>query len=158
MKPTTQDQPRRRRLAVDPPPKAGRSDSAYISLDATRALLLGSLEARTERLDASDMLSTDEAADLVGTTRVTINAWIAKGRCIGLAQTKRGFKVPRWQFEPAVWATIPRLSDALGTTDGWAMLAFLESPHGGLRGMTPLAALERGQVQRILNLADQDGN
>ena len=41
--------------------------------------MAGSLAARMARLEANDMLSTDMAADLVGTTRVTINAWIAKG-------------------------------------------------------------------------------
>jgi len=29
-----------------------------------------------------------------------INAWIKSGRCIGVSNLRRGFKLPRWQFEP----------------------------------------------------------
>jgi len=32
--------------------------------------------------------------------RVTINDWIKSGRCIGVSNLRRGFKLPRWQFEP----------------------------------------------------------
>lgn len=103
-------------------------------------------------------MSTDEAAEIAGTSRVTINAWIDKGRCIGLAQTKRGFRVPRWQFEPRLWAVIPKLAAALDTREGWQLLAFLESPHGALGGITPRAAIEQGKVERVLSIAEQEGN
>lgn len=115
------------RAAARPSPKAPEQ-ADYVSAAVVRTLLKGSLAVRQERLGAADMVSTDEAAKLVGATRVTINAWIAKGRAIGLTQTKRGFRMPRWQFEPAMWGAIPRLSSSLGTTEGWALLSFLESP------------------------------
>ncbi|EHR69531.1 hypothetical protein BurJ1DRAFT_0649 [Burkholderiales bacterium JOSHI_001] len=130
----------------------------YVSLEATRALLSSSLAARSARLAADDMVSTDEAAELASTSRVTVNAWIAKGRCIGLSQTKRGFRLPRWQFEPLVWPLVPKLAAALGTTEGWALLAFLETPHGALGGVTPRAAIEQGQGTRVLGIAEQEGN
>jgi hypothetical protein len=130
----------------------------YVSLEQTRALLSTSLAARNARLAAEDMLSTDEAAELTHTTRVTINAWIAKGRCIGLSQTKRGFRLPKWQFEPRVWPLVAKLAAALDTTEGWALLAFLESPHGALGGITPRAAIEQGQAARVLDIAAQEGN
>ncbi len=104
------------------------------------------------------MISTDDAAQLVNTTRVTINAWIAKGRAIGLTQTKRGFRMPRWQFEPAMWAAIPKLSAALGTTEGWALLSFLESPHGALEGRTPRQAIEQGRADTVIAIAEHEGN
>jgi excisionase family DNA binding protein len=119
----------------------------------TKALIAGSLGARTERLQAGDMVTTQEAAELAGTSRVTINAWIAKGRAIGLTQTRRGYRLPKWQFEPAVWNVLARLAQALGTTDGWSLLAFLESPLGGLNGKTPRQAIEQGAATRILELA-----
>lgn len=123
-----------------------------------RALLAGSLAARQQRLGAADMISTDEAAQLAQTSRVTVNAWIAKGRAIGLTQTKRGFRLPRWQFEPSVWDVLPRLSAALGTTEGWALLAFLESPHGALNGITPRQAIEQGQPDKVIQIAEHEGN
>ncbi len=127
--------------------------SPYVSASQTQALLAGSLAARMVRLDANDMLSTDQAADLVGTTRVTINAWIAKGRAIGLTQTRRGFKLPSWQFEPALWEAIPQLSKALGTPEGWALLTFLETPAGALGGLSPRQAIEQGHSAQVVELA-----
>lgn len=101
--------------------RSSRSASAsrdYVRAGEVRALLAGSLAARQQRLAAPDMITTDEAAQLVDTTRVTINAWIAKGRAVGLTQTKRGFRMPRWQFEPQMWDALQALSTALGTTEG----------------------------------------
>lgn len=115
--------------------------------------MAGSLAARMNRLEANDMLSTDGAADVVGTTRVTINAWIAKGRAIGLTQMRRGFKLPSWQFEPAMWDAVPQLSKALGTREGWALITFLETPLGALGGHTPRQAIERGHLARVVELA-----
>lgn len=133
--------------------KAPSSVSDYLPPAQTQALLLDSLAARTIRLSAGDMLSTDEAAALVGASRVTINAWIDRGRCIGLVQTKRGSRVPAWQFGPAFWPTVPLLAQALGTTDGRALLSFLETPLGALEGRTPRSAIEHGQLQRVLDVA-----
>lgn len=131
---------------------------SYVPAAEVRSLLANSLAARQQRLGAADMISTDEAAQLVQTTRVTINAWIAKGRAIGLTQTKRGFRMPRWQFEPSVWAALPKLSAALGTAEGWALLSFLESPHGGLNGITPRLAIEQGQMDKVIRIAEHEGN
>ena len=66
--------------------------------------------------------------------------------------------MPRWQFEPRMWAALPRLSTALGTKEGWALLAFLESPHGALDGLSPRQAIEQGQAERVLVVAAQEGN
>lgn len=135
-----------------------KHDSPYVSIQATQDLFSHSLAARQARLSAGDMVSTDEAAAHVGTTRVTINAWVEKGRCIGLTQTKRGFRIPVWQFDPQLWDLIPKLSKTLGTTEGWALLSFLESPLGSLDGRTPRLAIEQGQAERVLAIAAQEGN
>ncbi len=137
---------------------SNRQPPSYVPAAEVRSLLANSLAARQQRLGAADMISTDEAAQLVQTTRVTINAWIAKGRAIGLTQTKRGFRMPRWQFEPSVWAALPKLSAALGTAEGWALLSFLESPHGGLNGITPRQAIEQGQMDTVIRIAEHEGN
>lgn len=139
-------------------PRVHDPDSTYVSAKETRDLLSSSLAARQARLAAGDMVSTDDAAQHVGTTRVTINAWVDKGRCIGLTQTKRGFRIPVWQFEPQFWDIIPELSKALRSTNGWALLTFLESPHGALNGLTPRAAIEQGQAARVLEIAAHEGN
>ena len=146
------------RYRANKAPSAVAPPSPYASAAQTKALLAGSVAARMARLDANDMLSTDMAADLVGTTPVTINAWIAEGRAIGLTQTRRGFKLPSWQFEPALWDAVPKLSKALGTTEGWALLAFLETPSGALGGLTPRQAVEQGHLVRVVEVAGAEGH
>lgn len=134
-----------------------RRSSPYLSATQTKALLATSLAARTARLSAGDMITTDQAAELASTSRVTINAWITKGRAIGLTQTRRGFRMPSWQFEPTMWDAIPQLAKALETTQGWTLLSFLETPNGGLDGRTPRIAIEQGDVDRVLKLAGAEG-
>lgn len=46
----------------------------------------------------------------------------------------------------------------MGTTDGWQMLSFLETPHEALDGLVPRIALEQGvSGQRIVDLAKAEG-
>jgi hypothetical protein len=135
-------------------PRRTSTDNPYASAAQTQAVLRSGAQYRRERMDAADMISTDEAAALAGTTRVTINAWIKAGRCIGVAHLRRGFKLPRWQFEPAIWPVLHPLAKVLGSAEGWRMLAFLESPAPALDGKTPRAALEQGATpERMVALA-----
>ena len=141
-------------------PRDGFStDSPYATAAQTQALLQSGAQYRRERMDAADMITTDEAAALAGSTRVTVNAWIKAGRCIGVAHLRRGFKLPRWQFEPAIWPVLQPLAKALGASDGWQLLSFLESPANALDGQTPRAALEQGATpERILTLATAEAH
>lgn len=105
------------------------------------------------------MVTTDEAARLVGTSPVTINAWIEEGRCIGVSNLRRGFKLPSWQFKPEIWPVLRQLAECLGTRDGWRLLSFLETPSMALDGATPRIALEQGMPgSRILALATADAH
>ena len=105
-------------------------------------------------MSAVDMLSIDEAAELAGASRVTIKAWIKSLHCIAVSNRRCGLKLPRCQFEPNVWPALKPLAMALGTTDGWQSLVFLETGALALAGQTPRAALEQGvSLQRILAIA-----
>jgi hypothetical protein len=140
-------------------PRHEADASPYATAAQTAAVLRSGALYRRERMEAADMITTDEAATLAGTTRVTINAWIKSGRCIGVAHLRRGFKLPRWQFEPAVWPVLLPLAKALGTSDGWQLLAFLESPATALDGQTPRSALEQGTpLERIVALATAEAH
>ncbi|MFM9899523.1 MAG: hypothetical protein ACKVOT_00780 [Polaromonas sp.] len=135
------------------------SDNPYATAAQSAAVLRSGAQYRRERMDAADMMTTDEAAALAGTTRVTINAWIKSGRCIGVANLRRGFKLPRWQFEPTIWPALQPLTQQLGTSDGWQLLAFLESPATALDGQTPRAALEQGvALARVVALATAEAH
>jgi hypothetical protein len=117
-------------------------------------MLLGaSLAWRQARLSRPDMISSDEAAALSQSSRETINHWIRTGRCIGLSRSARGWRLPRWQFEPAIHMHLQAISRALGTTEGWALLLFIETPHEALDGRTPRMALEQGDAQAVIDLA-----
>jgi len=108
----TQDLNRDKASAQDP----------YASESQTNALLRFGAQYRLQRIQAADMITTDEAATLSGTTRVTMNAWIKSCRCIGVSHLRRGYKLPRWQFEPFIFPVIAPTANALGTTDGWQVL------------------------------------
>jgi len=135
-----------------------RAESPYATVKETNDLLRTGMAFRTERLAADDMVSTDRAAELAGTSRVTINAWIKEGRCIGLTRATRGYRLPTWQFEPAIWNLLSALSKALGTTDGWSLLEFLETPSDALGGKSPRVAIEQGRSERVLAIAAHEGN
>lgn len=140
-------------------PTARTPADPYASEAQTTSLLRTGAQYRRERMDAHDMITTEEAAALAGTTRVTINAWIKSGRCIGVAHLRRGFKLPRWQFEPAVWAALEPLAKQLGTDDGWRVLGFLETPLPALGGLTPRTALEQGVgTDRVLAMATAEAH
>jgi excisionase family DNA binding protein len=146
-------------VAFETPTRRAAPADPYASEAQTAVLLRSGAAYRRERMQAADMITTDEAAELAGTSRVTINAWIKAGRCIGVSHLRRGFKLPRWQFEPFVFPHLQPLSQALGTADGWPLLAFLESPHPALDGQTPRVALEQGvDAQRVLGLATAEGH
>ena len=139
----------RRFVTVDP----------YASEAQTTAILRRGAEYRFHRINASDMITTDEAALLSCTSRATINALIKSGRCIGVAYLRSGIKIPKWQFEPSVFPALQAVSEALGVTEWWPVLSFLESPHEALSGLTPRIALERGMTrQRNLELATAEGH
>ena len=87
---------------------AGKADP-YATAAQSAAVLRSGAEFRKNRMAAADMLTTDEAAELAGVSRVTINAWIKQNRCIGIANLRRGFKLPKWQFEPQVFELIQPL-------------------------------------------------
>lgn len=76
--------------------------------------------------------------------------WIAAGRAIALGMCRRDCRLPRWQFEPAIWDAIPHVAAALGTTQGWPLMNFLECACGALGGRTPRQAIEQGDLNAVL--------
>lgn len=52
-----------------------------------------------EILAGDDMLSADDFARMLGTTRVTVNTKRQSGQVLGLDGAKRGFRFPVWQLD-----------------------------------------------------------
>ena len=86
------------------------SSDPYATAAQSAAVLRSGAQYRRERMEADDMITTDDAALLAGASRVTINAWIKSRRCIGVSHLRRGFKLPRWQFEPNLWPILQPLA------------------------------------------------
>lgn len=129
----------------------------YASAMVTAALLRAGRQHLHDRIRAADMIAVGEVASLMGVDEATVGAWVRSGRCIGVADRAMAF--PRWQFGPSVWPSIQRISESLGTKDGWQVLNFLETPAPALDGLTPRVALERGiPVSRVLDVAMGDAH
>lgn len=129
----------------------------YISTAETRELLDQGARTLSERLRASDMLSLSEAAEAAGVAPETIKAWIERGRAIALPLPRKGLRLPRWQFDPIIWDALPQLSKALNSAEPWLLFSFLESSLGGLGGLTPRQFIEQHGLQRVLELAAEEG-
>ncbi len=136
-----------------------RSSACYASAAQSADLLRAGDKYWRDRMNAADMLSVEEAAEVAGTSRNEIEAWIKSHRCIAVFNRSRQYKLPRWQFEPNVWNVLQPLTSALCATDGWQVLVFLETRALALGGETPRAALEQGvNAQRILALATAEAH
>ena len=134
--------------------KATSPPDAYASAEQSKALLAVGAAFRRDRIGADDMLSTDQAAELAGTSRVTSHAWVRSGRAIGVQHLRRGYRLPAWQFEPGVHAVVLPVAQQLATADGWQLLRFFETAHSALDGETPRQALERGVLpERVISVA-----
>ncbi len=107
-----------------------------------------------EILSGEDMLSADDFAQLLGTTRMTVNTKRQNGLLLGLDGAKRGFRFPTWQLngEGRPYPDLAVLQEHLG--GAWALYRFLVQPHGELDGLTGREALERGRSKAVLEAAE----
>jgi hypothetical protein len=107
-----------------------------------------------EILGGDDMLSAEAFAEVLGTTRVTVNTKRQNGQVLGLDGAKRGFRFPRWQLdaEGKPFAELPALHKRLG--GAWAVYRFLVQPHGELDGLTGRKALEQGKSKAVLKAVE----
>lgn len=136
-----------------------RSSSCYASAEQSAGRLRAGAMYRHDRMDAADMISVEEAAELAHTTQSEIESWIKSHRCIAVFNRCHRYKLPRWQFEPSVWNVLQSLPSALSATDSWQLLVFLETRALVLGGQTPRAALEQGvEAHHILALATAEAH
>ena len=127
--------------------------SDYAPAPATQALLrLGRPQMRT-RLQAADMATVKEACGLAGLTADAFRQQVANGNILGLKGAGLGLRLPRWQFSEPMRSAMPKVISGLVTLDPWAVLSFLETPHGALGGRTPRVAIEQGKSERVVALA-----
>jgi hypothetical protein len=129
-----------------------RQKQEYVQIDAETVARSAAYVAL--RLDAADMGPLPDGLRMgMSGEMIEVNG----GLVIALdGGPGRGLVGPLWQFEPVMLAALPRLSAALGTTHGWALLSFLESAHGELGGRTPRQAIEQGETDLVIQVAGHE--
>jgi hypothetical protein len=124
-------------------------DRALSSARARGAIRVG------EILSGQDMLSADQMARLLGTTRMTVNTKRRNHQLLGLDGAKRGFRFPEWQIgdDGKPFEALPALFDLLGGSP-WAVYRFLVQRHAELGGLTGREALAKGRSAEAIAAAD----
>lgn len=107
-----------------------------------------------EILAGDEMLSADQFAALLGTTRMTVNTKRQNRQVLGLDGAKRGFRFPSWQVgdDGKPFAALPALFERLGG-GAWSVYRFLVQAHPELDGLTGREALLRGKEEDALDAA-----
>jgi hypothetical protein len=161
------------RLMVDVEPKGAlkirefdsASDSAVIdaapevaNADLDRALAAARERGRrrvAEILSDPDMLSAENLARLLGTTRATINTKRQNHQLLGLEGAIRGFRFPSWQIgdDGKPFAALPTLFESFGDSP-WAVYRFLVQSHPELDGETGRDALRKGRTADVIEAAE----
>lgn len=118
--------------------------------------------ARVRGLRAQDWLLREEGGTLtaaqigqaLGITRQAVDKRRKQGALIGLDLGRRGFAYPAWQVGPTgTLSGLPAALAELRDETPWAKAAFFLTSNVWLDGETPLAALRRGETERVLNAA-----
>jgi hypothetical protein len=127
------------------------SDDERLALDHISRLQY--FQRRQELLQ--DSLTASQVARLLGTSRQTPHDRVRSGSL--LAVLDRGaLRFPPWQFDPqgpdGVVAGLPQVLRSLHVPP-LAKLSWLVLPSPVLDGLTPLAALKRGEIERVVEVA-----
>jgi len=129
------------------------ADGPYETPEQTSELIADGLPRQRTRLEATDMLSADEASEFTGLSLEAVARDVAGGKLLGLKDAELRLRLPRWQFSEPMRSAMPQIISGLGALEPWSVLAFLESPHGALGGRTPRASIEQGDLERVIALA-----
>jgi hypothetical protein len=146
--------------AVDPIATESKSllNSRSIGAGLDRALTMARERGRkrvAEILSGKDMLSADQMAQLLGTTRMTINTKRRNHQLLGLEGATRGFRFPQWQIaeDGKPFGALRALFDRLGGSP-WAVYRFLVQHHAELGGLTGREALAKGRSADVIESAE----
>jgi len=130
-------------------------DALDIALAAARQR--GS-ERVAEILKRPEMLSADEFADEIGSTRETVNKKRKRHEVLGLEGAKRGVRFPKWQIgdDGQLLGGLAQLFEALNGHP-WAVYRFLLQESGSLGGRTGLEMLRAGRIEDAVGAARSIG-
>ncbi|MGI9304686.1 MAG: hypothetical protein ACR2RB_18565 [Gammaproteobacteria bacterium] len=140
---------------------SGRRDSEFIR--GAEARLVDAEEAdrriamRTRPGRPEGLLSSDELAARTGLkTRQSVHDWLKKGKIIGWQSAKRGYVFPPGQLDERgrPLKGLDRIVSHF--EDGYAAWVWLTTPRAALEGVSPLARLRQGEIDRVAAAAEGD--
>ncbi|KQN90818.1 hypothetical protein ASE90_17200 [Sphingomonas sp. Leaf67] len=107
-----------------------------------------------EIVGGPDMLSADDIAAHLETSRETINSKRKTHQLLALQGSTRGYRYPIWQIaeDGRPFDALPPLFAAFDG-DAWAVYRLLTQHHAELDGLTGLDALRRKQDEAVLETA-----
>lgn len=134
---------------------APQKDALDIALAAAKQR--GS-ERVAEILKRPEMLSADEFADEIGSTRETVNKKRKRHEVLGLEGAKRGMRFPKWQIgdDGQLLVGLVQLFEALNGHP-WAVYRFLLQKSASLGGRTGLEMLRAGRIEDAVGAARSIG-
>ena len=113
---------------------------------------LRGITARQQLIDmAGGVLSSDQAADALGLTRQAVDRRRRAGKLPAISAGKRGYRYPAFQF--ASGGVLPGLEtvlNALEPHDPWMQLSFFVNPSSDLDGESPVAVLQKENLEAVL--------
>jgi hypothetical protein len=160
-------------MVSDTLPAAADRESLHEAIDALRhssrsmvRLVLASLRAqeawnlsvvaeRRRHLIARS-LARHEAAGRLGVSAQAVSGMLDRGALVGLKEG-REWRIPAWQFDgESPTGVLPGLRDLASRFPGSvvSLSRWIERENPDLDGMTPRAALQRGNVEAVRRLVD----
>ena len=110
-----------------------------------------------ELLAGEEMKTSEEFAALLGVSVATVNSKRRRGELLGLNGAVKGYRFPIWQLKEdgKTYGTLVELHERLGGS--WSVYRLLMQQHGELDGLTGLEALQKGQDDQVVYLAETVG-
>lgn len=132
----------------------GREPSASEYAEAVAWNLSVATERRRQVIGRS--LARREAAGRLGVSAQAVSDMLDRGALVGLKEG-REWRIPAWQFDgesptgilPGLRVVASRFPGSVVSLSRW-----MDRENPDLDGMTPLAALRRGNVEDVLRLVD----
>ena len=116
---------------------------------------IASMAALRAELAHGDMLSAPEFGKLLNLSRQQVHKRASARKLLALTIGRHGARYPKWQAEAKVLAAMPKLLDVAHDADPWDLYAFLLSTYPRFGGLSPLAALQRGQHDEVISFAQE---
>ena len=132
----------------------GRDPTASEYAEAVAWNLSVATERRQQLIARS--LARQEAAGRLSVSAQAVSGMLDRGSLIGLKEG-REWRIPAWQFDgESPRGVLPGLRDLASRFPGSvvSLSRWIERENPDLDGMTPRAALQRGNVQGVLRLVD----